>query len=503
MVKKEVYTNRVSIWKLLILTLLTLGIYHTYWIYRNWKFIKKYEKSDISPSWRTFGSIIPILNIWLVYGLFKSIMEMVRKKNIEINWSAGLLTFLYIFTTVIFLLVPEEYFIISILLLPIITFPLIPIQNCLNKYWNKLEVKSLKTKINTGEIVLIIVGIVLWILIVFGMLVSDYSISPPGDTLEKIKNNIVWIKYDVKGKNFDGYYFETFMSGSGVILSKNGNLLSILTNRHVITCQYGNETCYQILNQTIRVRTYDGALYTVSNFSVSPHNLDIALLEIKVPNPEKYSVVSLRTTPLIIGERVIAVGYPAFAINVLEHSVSKGRILWERDLLTDEGFSFKAIDSDAYTYFGSSGGGLFDNNGNLIGINTWISEGEQRSIAININFINELLVKGDRFISCNSTSYFDIRNNCIPYCQREQVLGVDNKCYSLCKDFYCGSEEYKIKKEKICPKGYVSLDGVFCQLPPCGSPNSYCEIGQYCFQNKCVYCPEEDLFEDGTCRYTN
>ena len=497
------HSSKISVLKLIFLSLLTMGIYHLYWFYKNWKFIKQNYKEDISPGWRTVGLIIPILNIFLIYNQFKSIIEIVKRKKIEINWSAGLLTFLYVFIEMIFLFGPEKYFILFAFLIPIGTLPLIPVQNCLNRFFDLIEKKSAKTKFATGEIILTIIGIILWISIILGIASSDYATSLTEESLEEIKSNIVWIKYDAIVKNLDGFNFETSGSGSGVIVLKKDNLLNVLTNRHVLTCQFNNETCHQVLNQTIKIRTYDGEIYTSSNFSMAPYNLDMALLEFKVSNQEKYSSATLRTSPIVIGEKVIAIGYPSFAKNVLEYSFSEGRVLWSRDLLTDEGFSFKAIDSDAYTYFGSSGGGLFDMNGDLVGINTWGSiEEAQRSIAIDINFINELIKKRDSFIFCEQGSYIGDKNNCIPYCQKDEILGSDNKCYSVCKDYYCGSDEYKIKKEKECPTGYVSLDGVYCERPPCGSPTTYCESAQYCFENQCISCPyPRQLFKDGTCRY--
>ena len=41
----------------LLLSLLTGGLYRVYWLYRNWKAIKKADKSDISPFWRAIFAI--------------------------------------------------------------------------------------------------------------------------------------------------------------------------------------------------------------------------------------------------------------------------------------------------------------------------------------------------------------------------------------------------------------------------------------------------------------
>jgi len=44
----------VSLVKLVVLSLCTLGVYQWYWFYQNWRLIKDWERLHISPFWRTF-----------------------------------------------------------------------------------------------------------------------------------------------------------------------------------------------------------------------------------------------------------------------------------------------------------------------------------------------------------------------------------------------------------------------------------------------------------------
>lgn len=50
--------HHVATWKFAILAFLTLGFYELYWFYRNWKFIKQRDGSDIWPFWRAVFSLI-------------------------------------------------------------------------------------------------------------------------------------------------------------------------------------------------------------------------------------------------------------------------------------------------------------------------------------------------------------------------------------------------------------------------------------------------------------
>jgi len=37
---------------LVVLSILSCGLFELYWIYRNWRFVKEHEELDVSPFWR-------------------------------------------------------------------------------------------------------------------------------------------------------------------------------------------------------------------------------------------------------------------------------------------------------------------------------------------------------------------------------------------------------------------------------------------------------------------
>lgn len=313
---------------------------------------------------------------------------------------------------------------------------------------------------------------------------------------DKIKETIVWVKYDMDGKSSDGSYFETGGTGSGVIVGNQNNELTIYTNRHVTDCEYNDMNCFQRISENIQVRTQDGQIHNVDRVSFSKSDIDLAILTIKTSNAEDYDFVYY-TADFDINDKVIAVGYPAYAKNVVEFSVSEGKITNIREVLSQStGDSFRVLESDAYTYFGSSGGGLFDEQGNLIGINTWIA-GTQTSIAIDFNSIKE-----QGFVYCSSDSYF-AESNCYEYCEREQVMDYKNHaCYDVCEEFYCNSQQPSANDQRCQDPGYIFGSDGYCHLP-CGSSTSYCSgSNSICLNNRCYsQCSQGHLWEDGSCRY--
>jgi hypothetical protein len=314
------------------------------------------------------------------------------------------------------------------------------------------------------------------------------------DTLEKIKKSIVYVRYDYTGKDADGTYFEKTSSGSGVIIGNEKNFLRIYTNRHAVDCGY-TDNCFQRISELIKVRTQDGKMHTVSSIAFFPHNLDIAQLEINTAGYESYGIPTY-ANEVSVGENVIAIGYPSYADRVLEFSVAEGKISKFKDLLMDDGFAFNSIESDAYTYFGSSGGGLFDSQGNRVGINTWADSNGKRSIAIKLSVLGDI----SSLEVCKRNSYPNTNHLCMPYCERTEVLGQDGQCYGLCDEFYCNSKIIS-GSDSRCNNGYIAGDDGYCH-PPCSSYTSYCADPQaICYQNRCILCRAgTHLFKDGTCR---
>jgi len=326
---------------------------------------------------------------------------------------------------------------------------------------------------------------------------DDTNNNSTQEVVDGMKSHIVYVTYEFSGKNSDGSYFEKSVSGSGVIFYVNTSIMQVFTNRHVIDCGY-TSNCYQRFNETVKIRTQDSKIYEVSKVMLAPHGLDIAVLEIKTSNAMQYPSILVRKSEIQQGEEVTAIGYPALPgiNNVLEFTISKGTITNFRDFMTSDGFSFKGIDSDAYTNHGSSGGGLFDTEGNLVGINTWIQGQAEKSIAININVIDDF----SNYYVCEKGSYPVGNNNCLKYCARDEVLGSDNACYKPCKDFYCQSREFDVSDPR-CKDGLIPGEDGYCHQP-CETASTYCVGNGYCYKNRCVQCPQVNtyLFEDGNCR---
>jgi hypothetical protein len=96
----------VSIAKLTVLSLCTLGLYELYWFYKNWQFVRARERSNIVPVLRAFFAV------FFCYACFARIRDHGKKVGIQPPLSAGACATGWILTTIMWRL-PDPYWLVS------------------------------------------------------------------------------------------------------------------------------------------------------------------------------------------------------------------------------------------------------------------------------------------------------------------------------------------------------------------------------------------------------
>lgn len=174
--------------------------------------------------------------------------------------------------------------------------------------------------------------------------------------IEKAYNTVVEIKCTIETQYSSGYFFfgsgtqTSEASGSGVIISENGY---IVTNNHVVKDVTSEDA--------IQVKLYNNEIYTAKIIGCDART-DLAVLKIDADNLPFSTFVD--SSELIMGEDVIAIGNPLG----LGISCSNGIIsALEKEIYIDDVY-LTVIQTNAAVNAGNSGGGLFDLNGNIVGI---------------------------------------------------------------------------------------------------------------------------------------
>ncbi len=200
---------------------------------------------------------------------------------------------------------------------------------------------------------------ILWVLPLGVFFSAPLMAGSPEEVFQQVAASIVVV--EVSGAKGEAISF-----GSGVIIAPG----QIITNCHVIkngksfTIRQSNQTGSQPQPATLRYRDIDRDLcqLAATGFNGLP--------------------ATITTGKLKTGQRVYAIGAP----QGLELTISEGLISSLREL---DGAQY--IQTTAAISPGSSGSGLFDDNGRLIGITTfYFAEGQNLNFALPAAWIAEL-----------------------------------------------------------------------------------------------------------------
>lgn len=168
--------------------------------------------------------------------------------------------------------------------------------------------------------------------------------------VNKVQDTVVVINVTVEGTSAFGKPITSTGSGSGVVISDEG---------YILTCNHVVEDA-----TTIKVTLRNGMVYDATLVG-SDEASDLAVLKISGSNKFSYATQGY-SSHLVAGEQVVAIGNP---LGLLGGTVTTGVIsATERNVVTDNGEVMTLIQTDAAINSGNSGGGLFNLAGELIGI---------------------------------------------------------------------------------------------------------------------------------------
>ena len=179
---------------------------------------------------------------------------------------------------------------------------------------------------------------------------EDLSIS---DVAELCADSIVEISTETEVNGWSWFGNSSYLvpgAGSGIIISDSGHIL----------------TCYHVIEgaETIAVRLRNGESYQASVVA-SDEESDVAIIKIE-PTSELTPVVFGSSDDLKVGDSVVAIGNP---LGELGGSVTEGIIsALDREVTIEDKGTFTVLQTSAAINSGNSGGGLFNRQGELIGM---------------------------------------------------------------------------------------------------------------------------------------
>lgn len=185
-------------------------------------------------------------------------------------------------------------------------------------------------------------------------------------------------RFTATNRNFFGTYQETYTSsGSGVIIGmdKDSGNAYIVTNYHVVYSSYCNTSDHIIDDISVYIYGKEYSDYAIgAEYVGGSLNYDIAVLKVTgsdiLRTSDCVEAKVADSSELVVGQTVMAVGNAeGNGISVTKGIVSVASEYIE--MTAADGVStvsFRVVRVDAGINSGNSGGGLFDENGNLVGI---------------------------------------------------------------------------------------------------------------------------------------
>jgi serine protease Do len=175
------------------------------------------------------------------------------------------------------------------------------------------------------------------------------------DVIDRVKKSIVEIKLE------EG-------AGSGAIVDAAG---IVVTNRHVI----GNR-------RTVTIRDADGNEFE-GTVVRSDGNIDYALIKVDIPDA---TAVTFNKDEVREGMTVVAIGHPLG----LDFTVTKGIVSSAKRTMRNVDY----IQTDVAINPGNSGGPLVNEQGEVVGINSWTrTDAQNVGFAIPASYIEEALAE--------------------------------------------------------------------------------------------------------------
>jgi len=156
-------------------------------------------------------------------------------------------------------------------------------------------------------------------------------------------------------------------TGSGVIIKKQGNLYTVATNRHVV-CGKNRPLCNNILpDEKYIITTPDGKQHEVKvqTVKILPNNLDLAIMQFN--SDGNYAVARIANSDTLkVGDAVYIAGFPDNRLG--NFTLTTGEILAALNKRIEGDLGGYTIIYNAITQAGTSGGGVFNTEGKVVGI---------------------------------------------------------------------------------------------------------------------------------------
>ena len=173
----------ISTTRIILLSVLSMGLYWFYWMYRTWK---QYRDHTIEmaaesgqthyPVWHGLTQFLPVYGFFRYHAHIRQYKDLMVERGVPDTLNLGLLTTVVVINGIVAIAAgtmrsPELYsgavlvagVILSVVSLVVSIVVLCVMQSNLNRYWASVDGRLLQSaRFGKGEIVCIVLGVIFW-----------------------------------------------------------------------------------------------------------------------------------------------------------------------------------------------------------------------------------------------------------------------------------------------------------------------------------------------------
>jgi len=153
-----------------VLSIVSFGLYPTYWLYKNLRSIKAHKGLSISPGWRTFAAFIPLIGLLFFKDQLQLFLDVTASGGATTRFSPWGRTLGFNLISAAMLELPMPW---ALLTTAAVVF-LLPVQQALNEYWTIEQAGvPVRERFSAGETALLIACGFAWVLVLVAGIVGE------------------------------------------------------------------------------------------------------------------------------------------------------------------------------------------------------------------------------------------------------------------------------------------------------------------------------------------
>ena len=178
--------------RILLMSLLSYGLYLFYWFYLTWKHYRDHTRAEAFPIWHALTLFVPIYGLFRTHAHIRTYQDLMDNAAVPSTLSAGWAVVLVAISSILGSITfnvsggfatPQDISqqtaiiiaLVDLVSIGIVVGLLLHVQGNLNRYWaNQGSAELQSARIGVGEVILAIIGVLAWANTLAFLLSSSY-----------------------------------------------------------------------------------------------------------------------------------------------------------------------------------------------------------------------------------------------------------------------------------------------------------------------------------------